>query len=168
MDGLEKYAYKKNGELFVMAPGLLNSLTSKDLRKTREANDLQIIVLRHEIDDDTETFLSICRKLVYEGYQVVVEYSDWVLHHILLRDIKYTAIIPHKDIIKPLTVKMSDIYEETAVYLTKFYNNGEIYGIIDKIKNETNRYLELMSAKFNLKQALTEYKFMEQPQYKYI
>lgn len=169
LNNFEKYNYRDFGGLFLVAPGLVNSETTKNLTHLRSNIDSQVILMSFEADDDCDTFLELAIKLQKQGYQVIVEYNPWLFDQIKLRNINYIAIVPNPDIVDGLKLELEKIYNEVSdVYVKYYVDLTNIMKASKEIKDGTDRVLEMMTFKYQIKNAITEYNYMKYKFYRYI
>lgn len=165
----ERYNSRRDGNIFVVSPGLINSISSKDLNRLLTNKDPQIVLLSYFDYNDMDTFIDIAFRLSKEGYQVVLRYDTYVLAEILKRKIKYVSITLDKEIIQPFFRYLQQyIYKEMEPVILDYYATDTIYKVNKFLKENTHRNLVLMNYRFNIKQAITEYLFMKRDRYQYI
>lgn len=165
----EKYNENNLGAICLIAPGLINSNTSKEINRLNGFRDSKIILLSYTDDYSINTFIELCIKLEKEGYFVVIEFNHKIFQEIKQRGIQYIGIILNDNIIETFRIDLEKIYSEMEnIYLNFYFDKEEIYKINHLIKKHSNRILELMSPQYNIRQAISEYEFMKKNYYKYI
>ena len=167
LNNFESYNVNTKGNLFIVAPGLVNeySFANKHSNYIEKRN---IILLSRDVDDNVETFVDTCYKLSLQGYQVVVEYDYFSFDYIMKNKVKYVAIFPNHFIISIIKTMIENDTLQHSTYV-KYYDDLEsIHKICNKIAKNTNKHLQLMNSEFNIKAAIEEYLFMNEESYKYI
>lgn len=163
----EKIAHKPNGNIYIVSPGIVNSKSGIDLKLFNRKP--KIILLSYKESDSIETFLNISKELKRQGYQVLIEYDKNIFEKILENNIEYIGIFPTLKIVPDIRDLLEqEIYENEYVFAHYYIDIDDVIKVNNIIKENTNKYLELMSYQYNIKQAIDEYIFLKRDKCQYI
>lgn len=157
----------KGGNIFLLAPGLINTESCKDLSKRTSIHDAQIIIIpNNSINLSNIDILNILKN---QGYQVLIEYTDDLYKDLIQSYIQFVSVFPDKDIINLLGEVLLRNYNDMEFIYNRFFMDSKIESHIVKIlKCNTYKILKIANPNFNLRNAINEFIFFNKEYFIYV